>query len=219
MKRIIVLPLIGLTAFVASAAGGFVWTQHATGSTSPTAAQKGKAAEAHAHQSAIDYVVQEFAEKPMERMQFLGYEDAIHVAMSASDAKEIDVAAEGLVRAQECAGIMTGGHRTTITREAIMHMHGATTDNPVWNRILLRASDMPSRNNGEPCRNPEERRATQVRRTSTVETAPRGPRDDMALNGHEDRFGTMHLVITAQMARETRMRGSPKADPIRMRMD
>ena len=219
MKRIIVLPLIGLTAFVASAAGGFVWTQHASGSTSPTPAQERRAAEARAHQSAIDYVVQEFAEKPMERMQFLGYEDAIHVAMSARDAKEIDVAAEGLVRAQECAGIMTGGHRTTITREAIMHMHGARTDNPTWNRVLLRASGMPSRNDGEPCRSPEERRAAQVRRSSTIETTVREPRDDTALNGRDDRFGTMHLVIPAQVARETRMRGSPKAYPVRMRMD
>jgi hypothetical protein len=219
LKNAILLPLVGVVAFAASAAGGFVWSERSTTSGDMTASQERDAVELQAHRSAIDYVTQEFAEKPMERMQFLGYEEAIHAGMSAKGEKAIDDAAAGLIRAQECAGIMTGGHRTTITREAILHLHGADTDNPIWNRLLLKASGMASRNDAEPCRSDGERRSAPVRTPSSVEAVGGSFPHDAAPEGLEERIGVMHVVITPRIAREAAMRGSPRADPVRMRLD
>jgi hypothetical protein len=221
MIRAVVCSLIAMTAFGASAAGGFAWANSRSETVARDPARERIDVERQAHLRALDRIEEEFSEKPLERMQFTGYERAIHAAMIAEGPAEMREAARNLVRAQECAGIMYGGHRTTITRELILDIHRAVNSNPRWRRILMLSSTVPSGTGNDPCRSESEVRAAPNagmgidpmivdRSTRTMDTniAP-----------HGERMGTYHVAVTPETKRLLDRQPHVRSEDIRIRLD
>lgn len=221
MMRAAVCSLIAMSAFGASAAGGFAWANSRIGTVAQDPTRDRLQAERQAHLRALKRIDEEFSEKPLERMQFTGYERAIHAAMIADGPAEMREAARNLVRAQECAGIMYGGHRTTITRELILDIHRAVNSNPRWRRILVLSSTVPSGAGGDPCRSENEVKAAPDagmgidpmivdRSARAVETASAPP---------QERMGTYHLVVTPEAKRLIERQPHVRSEDIRIRLD
>lgn len=221
MIRAVVYSLLAAGAFCASAAGGFAWANSRTETVAHDPVRDRLQAERQAHLRALERIEEEFSEKPLERMQFTGYERAIHAAMIAEGPVEMREAARNLVRAQECAGIMYGGHRTTITRELILDLHRAVNSNPRWRRILILSSSVPSGTGTDPCRSENEVRVAPDadmgidpmmvdRSARTVDSASAPPRE---------RMGTYHVVVTPEAKRLMERQPHVRSENIRIRLD
>lgn len=221
MMRAAVCSLIAMSAFGASAAGGFAWANSRIETVAQDPTRERLQAERKAHLRSLERIEEEFSEKPLERMQFTRYERAIHAAMIAEGPIEMREAARNLVRAQECAGIMYGGHRTTITRELILDIHRAVNSNPRWRHMLVLSSTVPSGTGGDPCRSENEVKAApdagmgidpmiidgSARTVDTVGAPPR------------ERMGTYHIVVTSETKRLIERRPHVRSEDIRIRLD
>ena len=221
MIRTVVYTLLAAGAFCASAAGGFAWANSRTGTVAQDPVRDRLQAERQAHLRALERIEEEFSEKPLERMQFTGYERAIHAAMIAEGPVEMREAARNLVRAQECAGIMYGGHRTTITRELIMDLHRAVNSNPRWRRILILSSSVPSGTGTDPCRSENEvRAAPDADMGIDPMMTDRGPEVVEAREAPpKERMGRYHLVVAPETRRQIMEQPRVRSEDIRIRLD
>jgi hypothetical protein len=213
--RAALLSIVAIGTFATSAATGYALSERSAGGVASSTTDGPDDPERQAHASAVEYVMQEFADKPMERMQFLAYEDAVHGAMVAVVRSDVDEAASTLLRAQDCAGILNKGHRTTITRDLILDLHHATLDNPHWKRILLRASELPSTRNGDPCRSEEELRAAPTVGRGTEPTMQILAGTNRPLRGRN----VFHVKIDPETRRRARLDALRPTEPVRMRLD
>jgi len=213
--RTALLCLAAAATFATSAAAGYAISERSTAQKSGQAGDGSVEIERQAHDSAVEYVVQEFSDKPRERMQFLLYEAAIHGAMIAKGPKAIDAAATELLRAQDCAGILSKGHRTTITRDLILGLHKATPANPRWNRVITRASELPSAMTGDPCMSEDERRAAPVMESRAEPEMPHPSQEARPFR----KTAVFHVVVDERMRRRARALRAIRDEPVRMRLD
>lgn len=211
--RMAAFALIGFAVFSTSVTSTYVVAKDSMPMESSTTSVV-EDAEILAHESATSYVLQEFPDNAMERTRLLGYEEAVHMAMSAKTATAVHEAAAAVLRAQNCNGFLGKGHHTTVARDAILYLHRAGPEDPRWRRIIATSSRMASEPDDDPCVAPMER----LKKASDFD-ADHVAVEEPRKMGRIRRSPAFHVRVTSEAMERALSHPKESTAQVRMRLD